>query len=102
MVGREDLITDLSKVRGLDVAAGIVSAMEVELAPSDRRRLNSGYVANVEAYDEFLRGLDHQGRRSPDDSLSARAHFRKTIVLNPSYGDAYVLLGWILDSAGRP
>ncbi len=72
-----------------ELAARIVSAMEVELAPADRQRLNSNYIASVEAYDEFLRGLDYHGRRSPDDSLSARAHFRKAIDLDPGFARAY-------------
>ena len=70
-------------------AARIVSAMEVELAPVDRQRLNSNYIASVEAYDEFLRGLDYHGRRSRDDSLSARAHFRRAIDLDPGFARAY-------------
>ncbi len=73
-------------------AARIVSAMEVELAPVDRQRLNSNYIASVEAYDEFLRGLDYHGRRSRDDSLSARAHFRRAIDLDPGRPAVYRLV----------
>ncbi len=75
-----------------DVSARIVSAMEVELAPADRRRLSRNYIASVEAYDEFLKGLDHHGRRSPDDSLLAKTHFRKAIELDPGFARAYASL----------
>ena len=72
-----------------ELAARIVSAMEVELAPADRQRLSRNYIASVDAYDEFLKGLDYQGRRSPDDSLLAKTHFRKAIELDPGFARAY-------------
>jgi len=72
-----------------ELAARIVSAMEVELAPTDRHRLSRNYIASVNAYDEFLRGLDYHGRRSPEDSLSAKVHFRKAIELDPRFARAY-------------
>ncbi|MCB1763024.1 MAG: winged helix-turn-helix domain-containing protein [Gammaproteobacteria bacterium] len=68
-----------------ELAARIVSAMEVELAPADRRRLSRNYVVSVEAYDEFLRGLDYYGRRSPDGSLLAKAHFSRALALDPGF-----------------
>ena len=72
-----------------DLAARIVSAMQIELAPADQQRLSRNYITSVEAYDEFLKGLDHYGRRSPDSSLLAKAHFRKAIELDSGFARAY-------------
>lgn len=72
-----------------ELAARIVSAMQIELAPADQQRLSRNYIASVEAYDELLKGLEHYGRRSPDSSLLAKAHFRKAIELDPEFARAY-------------
>ncbi len=72
-----------------ELAARIVSAMEVELAPADRHRLSRNYIASVEAYDEFLKGLDHHGRRAPEDNLLAKAHFKRAIELDSGFARAY-------------
>jgi TolB-like protein len=72
-----------------ELAARIVSAMEVELAPADRRRLDRNYIASIESYDEFLKGLDYYGRRSPDDGLLAKVHYRKAIELDPGFARPY-------------
>lgn len=72
-----------------ELAARIVSAMQVELAPADRHRLDRNYIASIESYDEFLKGLDYYGRRSPDDGLLAKAHYRKAIELDPGFARPY-------------
>jgi TolB-like protein/DNA-binding winged helix-turn-helix (wHTH) protein/Tfp pilus assembly protein PilF len=72
-----------------ELAARIVSAMQIELAPADQQRLSRNYIASIEAYNEFLKGLDQYGRRSPDSSLLAKAHFRKAIELDPGFARAY-------------
>ncbi len=71
------------------LTAQIVSAMEVELAPSDRRRLTRNHIASVEAYDAFLRGLDFYGRRSEEDNRQAKEHFQRAIDLDPLFARAY-------------
>jgi len=73
-----------------ELAAQIVSALEIEIAPEDRRRLTRDYVASVQAYDEFLRGLDHHGRRSFDDNTLSKVHYRKAIELDPGFARAYL------------
>ncbi|RKZ97313.1 MAG: hypothetical protein DRQ43_03135 [Gammaproteobacteria bacterium] len=75
-----------------ELAAHIVSAMQIKLAPADQQRLSRNYIAGVEAYDEFLKGLEHYGRRSLDSSLLAKAHFRNAIELDPEFARAYAAL----------
>ena len=93
-----------------ELAAQIVSALEIELAPEDRKRLTRNYVASVQAYDELLRALDHYGRRSFEDNELAKSHYERAIQLDPDYARAYaglalvysrdVLDGWDLAARG--
>uniref|UniRef100_UPI0025F8CBD5 winged helix-turn-helix domain-containing protein n=1 Tax=Thiocapsa sp. TaxID=2024551 RepID=UPI0025F8CBD5 len=66
-----------------EIAASILSAIEVEIAPSDRARLGRSHLASIEAYDAFLRGLDHYGRRSLQDTQMAIDHYRRAIAIDP-------------------
>lgn len=72
-----------------EIAAAILSALEVEIAPTDRARLGRDHVASIEAYDAFLRGLDHYSRRSPDDTHQAIEYYRRAIALDPGFARAY-------------
>lgn len=72
-----------------EIAAAILSALEVEIAPSDRARLGRDHVASIEAYDAFLRGLDHYSRRSLDDNQLAIEYYRQAIALDPGFARAY-------------
>jgi TolB-like protein/DNA-binding winged helix-turn-helix (wHTH) protein/Tfp pilus assembly protein PilF len=67
----------------------IAAAMQVELAPKDQKRLKDKYIASIEAYDQFLKGLEHSGRRSPEDSQLAKIYFREAIRLDPQFARAY-------------
>ncbi|MGB5199408.1 MAG: winged helix-turn-helix domain-containing protein [Sedimenticolaceae bacterium] len=72
-----------------DITTRVVSALEVELSPGERQRLTRQYAASIEAYDEFLRGLDQLGRRSGSANVEAKTHFRNAIRLEPRFARAY-------------
>jgi adenylate cyclase len=48
---------------------------------------------NLEAYDDFLRGLEYLSRYTKDGDEKARQMFQKAIALDPKYADAYAWLG---------
>jgi adenylate cyclase len=50
---------------------------------------------NLEAYDDFLRGAEYHLRFTKDDDAKARQWVEKAIALDPEFGEAYALLGWI-------
>ena len=72
-----------------EITSRVVAALEIELAPGERQRLTRNYVMSLEAYDEYLRGLDLLGRRSGDDNDLAKAHFERAIALEPRFVRAY-------------
>jgi adenylate cyclase len=76
-----------------EVTAGIAAALQVELGPADRVSLARRSTVSVAAYDHFLRGLDHYGRRSKDDSELAKAELREAIAVDPGFSRAYATLG---------
>src|SRR5229473_1473303 len=56
---------------------------------------------NLEAYDDFLRGLEYRQKGSEDGDAKARQMFEKAIGLDPKYAQAYAYLGlsywdWVL------
>ena len=78
-----------------EIAASILSAIEVEIAPSDRARLGRSHVPSIEAYDAFLRGLDHHGRRSLENTQMAIDHYRRAIAIDPEFARAYAGLALV-------
>jgi TolB-like protein/DNA-binding winged helix-turn-helix (wHTH) protein len=72
-----------------DIAAHVVTALQVELAPGEQQRMLKRYAAGIEAYDELLRGLDLLGRRTSTDNAAARAHFEHAIALEPRFARGY-------------
>ncbi len=84
-------LTDIFRIQD-ELTAEIVSALEVQLIPEDRRRLARGHEASVEAYDELLRGLDHYGRRTIEDNEAAKEAYRRAIELDPRFARAYSAL----------
>jgi TolB-like protein/DNA-binding winged helix-turn-helix (wHTH) protein len=82
---------ELSDIFGIqdDVTARIVSALRIELAPEERSRVGKRYTEGIEAYDVFLRGLDHYARRSREDNHIAKEYFEQAIQLDPGFARAY-------------
>ena len=84
-------LTDVFRIQD-ELTAQIVSALQVELAPADQRRLARNHEASVAAYDELLQGNDHYGRRSFQDNELAKDHYRRAIELDPGFARAYSAL----------
>ena len=72
----------------------IVSALAVKLTTIEKGHVGGRDTHNMEAYDVFLRGLDHIRRYTPDDFAQAIFFFKKAIELDPSYWRAYAMLAW--------
>lgn len=81
-------LTDVFHVQD-EIVRHVVSALRVEVAPAERRQFENRYIAGIDAYDAFLRGLDLLGRRSLADNPGARAYFEQAIAIDPGYARAY-------------
>ncbi len=71
------------------IASRIVAALKIELEPQVQDRPQHSYVTSIEAYDEFLRGIDFYGWRSRAYMESAMLHFRRAIESGPGFARAY-------------
>ena len=83
--------TDIFRLQD-EITNNVVSVLQVELSSGDRQRLIKDYATNIEAYDLFLRGLDHFGRRSGEASVLAKEFFEAAIAIAPNFARAYASL----------
>jgi len=77
-----------------DITRQIAGVLQVHFN-ADRRSLIDRYVPGIAAYDVFLRGLDHYGRRSFDDLELAASYYRQAMELDPRFARAYANLGLV-------
>ena len=91
-----------------EVVERIAAALQVRLTQSMLPLRRSGATKSIAAYDEFLRGQERYGRRTPGDNRVAQLHFERAIALDPSFARAYAGLaltwsrlaidGWATDA----
>jgi TolB-like protein/DNA-binding winged helix-turn-helix (wHTH) protein/Tfp pilus assembly protein PilF len=72
-----------------ELARAIVSEIKVHLTPLERQHLASARPINPEAYDAYLLGEYHSGKRNPAAIEKAIEYFQKAIHIDPSYAQAY-------------
>jgi TolB-like protein/class 3 adenylate cyclase/thioredoxin-like negative regulator of GroEL len=75
-----------------EITARIVEALALELAPAEKATADESRTANVEAYDAYLRGLEHYRGFSPDDFERAVRHLERAVELDPGFSRAYAAL----------
>lgn len=77
------------------LAAALIAALEIELAPGERALLAQRPTNSVAAYDHYLRGLEDHGRRTREFNRSARQQFEQAIALDPGFARAYAGLAMV-------
>lgn len=87
-----------------DIAQSIVDALKVNLSPKERRAIQYVATANVQAYDDYLRGRKYFYAWNRRDSLRAIEMYERAIARDPKYAaawaglsDAYVMRHRFLD-----
>ena len=75
-----------------EVATEVVRALEVSLPAADEKRLTRKRTENVEAYQEYLKGIALMPNRKVDEMREAARHFERSIQIDPDYAQAYVAL----------
>lgn len=78
------------------IVAGIARALPDNLSLPSRPVRRRGATRSIAAYDEFLRGLERYGRRTPDDNAVVRRHLERAIALDPGFARAHagLALAW--------
>ena len=66
----------------------------MELAEGEQARYLRKQTNNVAAYEDFLRGLQHYRRFTPEDNDKALAFFEKAAAADPSFLHAQAEIGW--------
>ncbi|HEY7492098.1 MAG TPA: tetratricopeptide repeat protein [Candidatus Tectomicrobia bacterium] len=77
-----------------EIAHRIVAALAVQLTAGEQARLGRKYTDNLEAYDNYLRGLDYGHHYTQEANVQARQMFERAITLDPQFAAAYAALAW--------
>jgi tetratricopeptide (TPR) repeat protein len=79
-----------------DVVIGkIVAALSPELVKGSQESNRTGETASIEAYDAFLRGMQHYRKATPDHYAKAVEYLNEATALDADFGEAYAVLAAI-------
>ncbi|MBA3439070.1 MAG: PD40 domain-containing protein [Pyrinomonadaceae bacterium] len=83
------------------ISEEVLKAIKLELTSEDRQRLYKRYTANSDAYQLYLVGRYHWGKRTIEDLKLAIGNFEQAIERDANYAlafaglaDCYALLSW--------
>lgn len=76
----------------IDVAHRISRALQLEVSPADRTRLEARATQNLQAYESYLLGRVAWGRRTTASLEEAIGHLTRATELDPTFGLAYSAL----------
>jgi TolB-like protein/Tfp pilus assembly protein PilF len=76
-----------------EITMKILSAVQIELTEGERALIVVRGTSNREAYKKVIQGLSHIRRRNKEGNVKARKLAEEALALDPSYPDAYYLLG---------
>jgi TolB-like protein/DNA-binding winged helix-turn-helix (wHTH) protein/Flp pilus assembly protein TadD len=95
----EDACSDVFAAQD-SISEQIAQAIKVSLSDEERRLLAKHYTDNKEAYQNYLKGRYHYGRRRAADIEKAIKYFQEAIALDPNYALAHVGLADAYGSLG--
>jgi serine/threonine-protein kinase len=87
-------LTDIFAIQ-TDVALQIASALEAELSPDERTRIQRKPTSNVRAYQLYLQGRNSYSRYAGDSVQKGIEYYRKAIAADPDYALAHTGLALI-------
>ncbi|PYS70251.1 MAG: hypothetical protein DMF69_14190 [Acidobacteria bacterium] len=85
----ERKISDLL-VTQREIATTITEKLQLKLSGESAEKLAKKYTDNSEAYELFLRGQFHYGKRTKDELLQSIEFYQQAIKLDPNFALAYV------------
>jgi TolB-like protein/Tfp pilus assembly protein PilF len=75
-----------------DISRKVSSELRILLKLDDQSRLANVMTANTDAYDLFLRGRDHVGKRVNENVPIGIALLQKAVLLDPKFAEAWATL----------
>ena len=86
-----------------EVTEAIVGQLSLKLAPVAAGQVRTHGMANMEAYELFLRGRMHAWGNTHASNAAAEPLLRRVIALEPGYAPAHAMLGFtrVLDHNNR-
>lgn len=91
----ESVLSSAFKLQS-DIASRVASAMDIALAKTEQKSLESSLTENSEAYDYYLQALNYSNRSSsPSDMEISIRLLEKAIRIDPSFAAAYAALARI-------
>ena len=76
----------------IDVAHRISSALQLEISPAERTRLEARPTQNLQAYESYLLGRVAWAKRTPESLEESIIHLSRATELDPTFGLAYSAL----------
>jgi adenylate cyclase len=76
------------------ITAKIITALALELSPSEKKTILYKETENYGAYDAYLKGMAHMRKFTPEDYVKAIALFKKAIKLDPNYSKPYAAMAF--------
>jgi TolB-like protein/Tfp pilus assembly protein PilF len=80
-----------------EIASAIAEKVRAVVTPTERARLTSARPVNPEAYEAYLKGMQHWYKVTPQDIDTALEYFEMALKKDPNYAPAHsgVALVWI-------
>ncbi len=76
-----------------EIATAVVSALKVSLLGESVELLGREQTDNIDAYTEYLLGINDLNSLTTDLAASAISHFQEAVRLDPNYALAHAMLG---------
>ena len=76
-----------------EIVQKIVTTLKLQLTLQEQGFIAHKHTDNLEAYDDFLRGVESFNRFTKEATLQAQQMFEKALALDPQYTEAYAWLG---------
>ncbi|MBZ5516781.1 MAG: protein kinase [Acidobacteriia bacterium] len=79
-----------------EIASAIADKVRAAVSPTERSHLASARTVNPEAYDAYLKGMQHWYKLAPQDMDTALEYFELALKKDPNYAPAYagIALVW--------
>jgi serine/threonine protein kinase/Tfp pilus assembly protein PilF len=78
-----------------EIASAIADKVRAAVTPTERARLASARPVNPEAYEAYLKGMQHWYRLTPEDLDAAREYFELALKKDPNYASAYAGIAFV-------